>query len=347
MPTCSPAPRPSTPAPTEVQFDMIAQRIMKLPKDLTEDMTTSDDGLARRVCPGGSRRDRGCRGPAIPRRRPGSGQCRPARCVPRPRTMAASGWASTSRCPSPRSRPVAACNCRCSNNAARQGALRHAAGRRIAAGNGWRPWALAGQSDEGWPVTPAMSPTVTGCLVADGERCRPGRSRRTVEPGHGARPGVTPVLAGLDSAQVWPADCRPPCTRQRDDARSCLPASSSAPPKAPSPHRAHVATRVQFGRPLSAKQAVRHCWRGCDCDGSVQRGHPVVARTDEHGAARDTRPTSRWRSATPHSCSRSPSTCMVAWASPGRCRCTTRCAISAGSTPRSAAARWPSRSAGT
>ncbi len=54
----------------------------------------------------------------------------------------------------------------------------------------------------------------------------------------------------------------------------------------------HVATRVQFGRPLSAKQAVRH-WMArmqllTEASGAAVRR---LLATDELGAARDTRPT--------------------------------------------------------
>ncbi len=55
---------------------------------------------------------------------------------------------------------------------------------------------------------------------------------------------------------------------------------------------AHVATRVQFGRPLSSKQAVRHWMARMQLEVEVwSAATRRVLATDEYGAARDARPT--------------------------------------------------------
>ncbi|MET0508671.1 MAG: acyl-CoA dehydrogenase [Burkholderiaceae bacterium] len=115
----------------------------------------------------------------------------------------------------------------------------------------------------------------------------------TLEPDTALDPDSPQYWLRLDGARVVARLSSDACARLLDDARILLAGFVvGAAEGAIARTATHVATRVQFGRPLSAKQAVRH-WMArmqllTEASGAAVRR---LLATDELGAARDTRPT--------------------------------------------------------
>ena len=230
---------------------------------------------------------------------------RPPRCWPmpacsvwpRPQTMAASGWASASRCRSPRRPAGCSCAFRCSNRCCSQGpspatpqagaiSRRRTAGDHCLAGRARR---RTGRSRQPWRATATGSWSRTVRTV-------PRWSRSPAPPSSLTRRSTRTspqYWLRLDGARVVARLSSDACARLLDDARILLAGFVvGAAEGAIARTATHVATRVQFGRPLSAKQAVRH-WMArmqllTEASGAAVRR---LLATDEVGAARDTRPT--------------------------------------------------------
>jgi alkylation response protein AidB-like acyl-CoA dehydrogenase len=135
-------------------------------------------------------------------------------------------------------------------------------------------------------------------LVADGEDGANGAALvelagATVEADTALDPESPQYWLQLDGARVVARLAPDAYTRLLDDARILLAGFVvGAAEGAIARTATHVATRVQFGRPLSAKQAIRHWMARMQL--VTEASSAAVRRllaTDELGAARDTRPT--------------------------------------------------------